>query len=77
MLSVSDYFVRLESGLDESQINNLPVVFNGEMETVVGKMLGYNKKTGWVKVHLSKQVPYDALLRVGVPIKNIVFPGVA
>ena len=72
-LFVDKYFLKLEPKL--SKIVNTSVHLQ-EDDTIIGKIIEYNKSTGFAKILLFESVYVKHLLEV-VPLENIIFPSQA
>jgi hypothetical protein len=73
MFMVNKYFVKVETGLTKRELVGGPVHASNESSEVIGRVDDYNPKTGFMKIELMKKVDYKNLIRIGIPLSNIIF----
>lgn len=71
MFLVNEYFLKVDTNLDWDMVINGPVHAKNSAEAI-GKIVGYDRLTGFVKIRLFYDVNYKELLP-GVPMEHIVF----
>jgi hypothetical protein len=76
MLDTDQYFLKIQRGLDKKWVVDkqtiLPLPDNSG-SVLHGKAVGYNKKTGVVRIKLFEKVHFSTLLMSGIPFDYIIF----
>jgi hypothetical protein len=77
MYMVKKYFVHVGAGLRRADVIDGHVYSVDNPYEVVGRMVEYDDKSGIVKVELMQPIYYKSLMKVGVPLENIIFNNTA
>lgn len=72
-LMINRYFVQVEKGMKKKDVVDGPVYSNNTSDEVVGKIIDYIPKSGMMKIEMMVPVDYKELIKIGIPLKNIIF----
>ena len=72
-LMINKYFVKVETGMKKKDVIDGPVYSHNGSDEVVGKIIDYNPKNGFIKIELLHSIDYKNLVGAGIPLSNIIF----
>ena len=72
-LMINQYFVQVEKGMKKKEVVDGPVYSSNTSNEVVGKIIDYYPRNGFMKIEMLQSVDYKELLKIGIPLKNIIF----
>jgi hypothetical protein len=70
---VNKYFVTVETGMERKNVVDGPVFDSNGSDKIVGRISAYNPDNGSMLIELIEDVDYKGLLKIGIPLDNIIF----
>ena len=76
-LMIKKYYVKVEKGMLKKDVIGGPVYSNNSSDEIIGRIIDYNSRNGFMKIEMMMPVDYKELLKIGIPLSSIIFNNIA